>query len=86
VAVRAASPPELHPAYGIISVESRRRLLVIAYVAVMGSTVTKIRTSNMTIIQTVQTNSSPIGITYVPDRREIWVACYTGTIMVFKDA
>jgi YVTN family beta-propeller protein len=57
------------------------------YVVNYGSnTVTKIRTSNMTVIQTVQTNSAPIGITYVPDRRQIWVACYSGTIMVFKDA
>ena len=50
------------------------------------STVTKVRASDMRVIQTVQANSAPIGITYVPDRRQIWVACYTGTIMVFKDA
>jgi YVTN family beta-propeller protein len=50
------------------------------------STVTKVRTSDMTVIQTVRVNSAPIGITYVPDRRQIWVACYTGTIMVFEDA
>jgi hypothetical protein len=48
--------------------------------------VTKVRTSDMRVIQTARANSAPIGITYVPDRRQIWVACYTGTIMVFQDA
>ena len=40
----------------------------------------------MKVIQTVRTDSYPIGITYDPRSREVWVACYSGSIMVFQDA
>jgi len=39
----------------------------------------------MKVLQTVNVNSSPIGITYDPDTKEVWVACYSGSIMVFQD-
>ncbi|BAY36568.1 peptidoglycan-binding domain 1 [Nostoc sp. NIES-2111] len=48
-------------------------------------TVSKIRTSDMKILQKVKVEPNPIGITYDPKTREVWVACYSGNIMVFQD-
>jgi YVTN family beta-propeller protein len=49
------------------------------------NTMSKVRTSDMSIQQTVNTNANPIGITYDPETNQVWVACYSGTIMVFQD-
>ncbi|MEG4212309.1 peptidoglycan-binding protein [Microcoleus sp. S13_B4] len=49
------------------------------------NTVSKVRTSDMKVLQKVNVNSSPIGITYDPDTNQVWVACYSGSIMVFQD-
>jgi YVTN family beta-propeller protein len=48
-------------------------------------TVSKVRTSDMKVIQDIVVGAKPIGITYVDATREIWVACYTGTITIFRD-
>jgi YVTN family beta-propeller protein len=48
-------------------------------------TVSKVRTSDMQVVQSVAVNSAPIGITYDPDTRQVWVACYSGSIQVFQD-
>lgn len=50
------------------------------------NTVSKVRTRDMAVLQTVRANHHPIGITYDKKSRRIWVACYSGSIMVFKDA
>lgn len=49
------------------------------------NTVSKVRTSDMKVRDTVRVNSSPIGITYDPQTDRVWVACYSGSIMVFQD-
>ncbi len=49
-------------------------------------TVSKIRTRDMTVLQTAATNPDPIGIAYDAATRQVWVACYSGSIMVFRDA
>jgi len=49
------------------------------------NTMSKVRTRDMSIQQTVNTKSNPIGITYDPETNQVWVACYSGTIMVFQD-
>ncbi|MEG5035406.1 peptidoglycan-binding protein [Microcoleus sp. AT3-D2] len=49
------------------------------------NTVSKVRTSDMKVLQTVKVNSSPIGITYDSETNQVWVACYSGSIMVFQD-
>ena len=49
------------------------------------NTLSKVRTDDMKIVQTVKTNHHPIGITYDPQNRQIWVSCYSGSIMVFQD-
>jgi len=43
------------------------------------------RTSDMKVIQTVSTNALPIGITYDLPTKSVWVCCYSGSIMVFRD-
>jgi YVTN family beta-propeller protein len=49
------------------------------------NTVSKVRTSDMKVLQKVNVEPHPIGITYDPQTREIWVACYSGNIMIFQD-
>ena len=46
-------------------------------------TVTKLRASDMSIVQTISTPSHPIGITYESASHRVWVACYSGEILVF---
>lgn len=45
----------------------------------------KIRTSDMKVVHESKTNSKPIGVTFDNDKKNVWVACYTGKIMVFHD-
>ncbi len=59
-----------------------KALYVVNY---FSNTVSKVRTGDMSVIQTVPTNASPIGITYDTPTRSVWVACYSGSIMVFTD-
>jgi YVTN family beta-propeller protein len=48
-------------------------------------TVSKVRTRDMKVVQTVSVNPSPIGITYDPKKHQVWVACYSGSILVFQE-
>ena len=48
------------------------------------STMSQVRTSDMKVIHSVGTNSLPIGITYDAPTRSVWLCCYTGSIMIFK--
>ncbi|HEY9798757.1 MAG TPA: peptidoglycan-binding protein [Leptolyngbyaceae cyanobacterium] len=48
-------------------------------------TVSKVRTSDMKVLQKVKVEPNPIGITYDPEKKEVWVACYSGNIMIFQD-
>ena len=50
------------------------------------NTVSKVRTERHGVVQTVQTGSHPIGITYDAATRQVWVACYTGSVEVWRDA
>jgi YVTN family beta-propeller protein len=45
----------------------------------------KIRTSDMTQTQRLPTDHHPIGIAYDGGTGRVWVACYSGSIMVFDD-
>jgi YVTN family beta-propeller protein len=47
--------------------------------------ISKITTETMEIAQTVKVNHLPIGITYDDQTKQVWVSCYSGTIMVFQD-
>jgi YVTN family beta-propeller protein len=64
--------------------EDGRSLYVVNY---QSDTVSKLRASDLRVLQVVRTNRHPIGIAYDIHRGagHVWVACYGGTIMVFKD-
>ena len=49
------------------------------------STVTKLRAADLAELDTQPTDHHPIGITYEPTTRSVWVACYGGAIIVFDD-
>lgn len=59
-----------------------RSLYVVNY---LSDTITKLRTSDMSVLQTVPTGVHPIGITYDASTGDVWVAVYTGEILVFAD-
>jgi YVTN family beta-propeller protein len=46
----------------------------------------RVRTSDMRVVAKMRTNKHPIGITYDAQMRRVWVACYSGSIMVFQEA
>jgi DNA-binding beta-propeller fold protein YncE len=59
-----------------------RALYVVNYES---GTVTKLRTSDMKPLQTIDACYHPIGITYDRPTRRVWVACYTGSVRVYND-
>jgi YVTN family beta-propeller protein len=63
--------------------EDGKSLYVVNY---KSGTVSKVRTRDMRVIQRVSTNFHPIGITFDAETARVWVACYSGSIMVFRDA
>jgi YVTN family beta-propeller protein len=64
--------------------EDGRSLYVVNY---RSGTVSKLRAGDLRVVQVVRTNRHPIGIAYDVHRGAgyVWVACYSGSIMVFKD-
>ncbi|HKG50310.1 MAG TPA: YncE family protein, partial [Actinomycetales bacterium] len=58
-----------------------RTLYVVNYAS---STVSAVRTSDLTVVQTVPTAVHPIGISYDTGTNQVWVACYRGELMVFR--
>jgi len=59
-----------------------RSLYVVNYAS---DTITKLRSSDLSVLQTVPTGVHPIGITYDATTGDVWVAVYTGEILVFAD-
>lgn len=49
------------------------------------NSVSKLRTDDMQVLETVPTQEMPVGITFDAETGQLWVACYTGSIMVFED-
>jgi YVTN family beta-propeller protein len=47
--------------------------------------VSKIDLNTMKVIERVKTKSKPIGITFDDRTNRVWVACYSGSIMVFEE-
>jgi YVTN family beta-propeller protein len=45
----------------------------------------KIRTSDMKVIQTIATGDRPIGVTYDAEMRQVWVANYSGSLFAYAD-
>ena len=59
-----------------------RFLFVVNYES---NTVSKLRTTDLAVVQTVSTGDHPIGIAYDAGTHRVWVACYSGSLMVFAD-
>ena len=59
-----------------------RSLYVVNY---SSNTVSKVRTRDMRVLQSVKTGVHPIGITYDPVTHDVWVAVYTGQLLVLHD-
>jgi YVTN family beta-propeller protein len=59
-----------------------RSLYVVNY---SSNTVTKLRASDLSVLQTVDTGVHPIGISYDAATGRVWVAVYSGEILVFAD-
>jgi YVTN family beta-propeller protein len=57
-------------------------LFVVNYVS---GTISKVRASDLKVLQTVKVCASPIGITYDALTARTWVACYGGSIKVFDN-
>ena len=51
----------------------------------LSGTISKIRASNMALVQTINVCKSPIGITYDKPTARTWVACYDGLIKIFDN-
>ena len=48
-------------------------------------TVSKVRTSDMKVLQTLKVCNEPIGVTYDSSTNRTWVACYGGSLKVFDN-
>lgn len=48
-------------------------------------TVSKVRTSDLKLLQTIKVCPQPIGVTYEPTTNRTWVACYLGQIKIFDN-
>jgi YVTN family beta-propeller protein len=49
------------------------------------SSMSKVATADLSVVQEVATDPNPIGITYDPITGVVWVACYGGSIQLFQD-
>lgn len=49
------------------------------------NTISKLRTRDMQVIQTVDACEHPIGIAYDAHLARVWAACYSGELLVFND-
>ena len=59
-----------------------RSLYVVNYTS---DTISKLRASDLSVLQTIPTGVHPIGVTYDASTGDLWVAVYTGQILVFAD-
>ncbi len=50
----------------------------------LSNTVTELDASNLRILQVVPTGTNPVGVTYDGTTGRVWVAVYTGVILVFN--
>ena len=49
-------------------------------------TISKIRSSDMKLLQTVKACKDPIGVTYDSPTNNLWVACYSGQIKIYSNS
>ena len=51
----------------------------------LDGTISKVKTADMSIVQTIDVGGRPIGIAYDTLTRRLWVADYDGRLIVFED-
>ena len=51
----------------------------------LSDTITVLRASDLAVLQTLPTGVNPVGISYDPVTGNVWVAVYTGELLVFAD-
>ena len=49
-------------------------------------TISKVRVSDFKVLQKIKACNEPIGITYEPINKRVWVACYKGAIKIFSES
>ena len=45
----------------------------------------KVATTDMRVLQRLATGHHPVGVTFEPTTRTVWVSCYSGTLMLFHE-
>jgi YVTN family beta-propeller protein len=58
--------------------------LTLYVVNYLSNTMTMLAASNLAVLQTVSTGTNPVGITYDATTGDVWVAVYTGEILVYS--
>ena len=48
-------------------------------------TLVKVATADMRVLQRLATGHHPVGVTFEPTTRTVWVSCYSGTLMLFRE-
>ena len=51
----------------------------------LSDTMSKVRTSDMKVLETIKACNEPIGVTYDAQTKNTWVACYKGQIKVYSN-
>jgi YVTN family beta-propeller protein len=59
-----------------------RSLYVVNYDA---DTLAKVNTATMQVVQRLPTGHHPVGVTFEPATHTVWVACYSGSLMLFRE-
>ncbi len=59
-----------------------RSLYLVNYAS---GTVSKVRTRDMHVLQTLKAGRHPVGITYDIETRQVWVSMYPGPLRVYLD-
>ena len=49
------------------------------------NTLSKVRTRDMKVLETIKACNEPIGVTYDAPTSNIWVACYKGQIKIYSN-
>jgi YVTN family beta-propeller protein len=57
--------------------------LTLYVVNYLSDTMTMLRASDLATLQTVSTGVNPVGVTYDPRTGDVWVAVYTGELLVY---
>jgi YVTN family beta-propeller protein len=57
-----------------------RALYVVNY---SSNTVSVLRSSDLRVVRTYRVPDHPIGVAYEPTHHRVWVACYSGEILVY---